>query len=140
MTADLCPLGHAFILEAGHPSPFRPSKFFPVWEKAVRDNMGAFYVAHDDAGTPAGVLGAFFSPELFSGDLQAQEAFWFVAPEFRKTRAALLLLNAFEAEAKARNCKQILMVHLELPNAAGLAQLYARRGYSRCEQFFRKNL
>lgn len=138
-TSGIVALGNEFIEEAKHPSGLVPKRFFPVWVKAIREGVGEFYVALDGEKM-IGVLGAFFAPELFSGELQAQEAFWFVTESARNTRAGLLLLNEFEKDAVSRNCKSILMVHLDLPNAPALSKLYGRRGYIACEKFYRKRI
>jgi len=47
-------------------------------------------------GVPAGVIGGLISPHLYNKDVHIlSEIFWWVIPEHRKSRAGLLLLNAF---------------------------------------------
>jgi hypothetical protein len=48
-----------------------------------------------------GAIGGLLLPNLFNPDLKSlTEIFWYVLPEFRRTRAGYLLLKAFDAKGK----------------------------------------
>lgn len=90
----------------------------------------------EEKGKPIGGLGWICMPCPNSGELQAQEAFWFVGREHRG--AGLKLLQAFEERAKSRGCTRLVMVHLEEVMPAKLERLYARRGYRLIERNYLK--
>jgi len=128
-----------FIAEAGYPFPVNREHFLNFWEQVIRAGIGSFYAAteHD---VVYGGFGALFFPDAFSGELHASESFWFVAPEHRNSSVGLKLFNAFEAEAKERKCKAIVMIHLAGLNAEVLEKLYLRKGYTPAENIYRKVL
>jgi len=132
----LFPIGHAFTKEVGR-AAFNEKSFTFYWTPLLDHGLGEVYVVRRDPKTVVAVLGATFTPDMFSGVLTAAETFWYVLPEFRKTGAGITLLDRFEQEAKHRGCQEILMVHFA-HMGAGLQRLYESRGYSLLEQTFRK--
>jgi RimJ/RimL family protein N-acetyltransferase len=55
----------------------------------------------EDAG-PIGFIGGIVTPHLFNPNIRVLgELFWWVQPEYRGTRAGLMLLNEFTAWGKA---------------------------------------
>lgn len=92
----------------------------------------------EEKGKPIGGLGWICMPCPNSGELQAQEAFWFVGREHRG--AGLKLLQAFEERAKSRGCTRLVMVHLEEVMPAKLERLYAARGYRLIERNYLKEV
>lgn len=58
------------------------------------------FIAEKD-GEPVGVLGAFITENLFNPDIKVlSEIFWYVLPEYRQTRAGILLFKLFDVTAK----------------------------------------
>jgi hypothetical protein len=56
----------------------------------------AFVVMKDNK--PVGAIAGIVIPSLYNPDIKVcSELFWYVLPEFRSSRAGLLLLNAFVA-------------------------------------------
>jgi GNAT superfamily N-acetyltransferase len=137
------PIGHAFSAEAGR-RPFKDEGFSKMWESLLECGMGKIYALVEYETDPqefraVAVLGATFLPDPFSGVLTAAEHFWYVLPEHRKSGIGLQLLDKFEADAKAKGCQQVVMVHF-MHMSAGLAKLYEARGYSALEQTYKKEI
>lgn len=134
----LSPLGREFIAEAGYPEPFLPNHFYPFWQTILAQNIGAFFVAEEDA-EPVGVMGCLFVPDTFSGVRTGMEHFWFVSKAARSgARLGLALFNEFEKECDARACRFRLMIHLDGLRGEALSEFYKRRGYVPAERCFRK--
>lgn len=137
------PIGHAFSAEAGR-KPFRDEGFSQMWQALLESGVGKVYALVEYGTTEqefraVAVLGATFLPDPFSGELTAAEHFWYVIPEHRKSGIGLQLLDKFEADAKAKGCEQIVMVHF-MHMGAGLQKLYEARGYKALEQTYKKEL
>ncbi len=129
-----------FAEEAGYPFPVNGEHFLTFWDSVLRSGIGSFYAAVNDANLVVGGFGGLFFPDSFSGELHASESFWFLNPEVRGTSIGLKLFNAFEAEAKERGCKAIVMIHLAGLGDVPLDKLYVRKGYAKAEQIYRKIL
>lgn len=67
----------------------------------------------------------------------AQETAWWIEPDHRG-RAAMTMLDAYEAWARSRNC--VLAGMAGLGEAPEVANLYRRRGYAGTETHFLKAL
>jgi len=133
-------IGRDFTAWAKYPGGFDIDVFSSNWRAMIAANLGRIFVVRDEATKEiAGCLGCVFVADPFNGTMTAMEQFWFVHPHARG-RAALVLLNAFEAEAQDRKCKRIVMVHLAGEGASSLEKLYARRGYSVIEQSYAKEI
>lgn len=134
------PIGHAFTKEASHPGGFNEEAFSSVWTQLIDGGVGEIYAIFDSTRDVkiVGLLGAVFCAEPFSGRFSATEQFWFVAPEWRKTNAGKLLLDRFMSDARARDCKQIVMVCLDKLTPVELRKFYERNGFELVEQTFRK--
>jgi hypothetical protein len=77
-----------------------------VFIKSVQDGLA--FVAEDD-GDICGMLIAHKVPAFFDNDLLiAQEIGWWVDEEYRDTRAASMLIKAFENEAQ-KECTYTVM-------------------------------
>jgi GNAT superfamily N-acetyltransferase len=137
----LFPIGHAFTDEVGR-ADFNEGAFLGSWSPLMESGVGEIHAIWSSGPVTRdqkiiAVLGAAFSPDMFSGRMTATELFWYVLPEFRKTGAGLMLLDHFEERAEARGCSEILMVHFAHMGAS-LQKLYESRGFSLLEQTFRK--
>lgn len=132
-------IGKEFTALAGLHGGFDIDIFSSNWRTMIAGNIGKIFVVRDN-GIIVGCLGGVFILDQFNGRGVAMENFWFVLPEFRRSRAGIDLLDAFEAEAKQRNCKKILMAHLKIEGAEVLEKFYQKRGYSLIEQTFSKEI
>lgn len=94
----------------------------------------AFIVKKDDVNI--GALGAIVVPNLYNPDFKTlAELFWYVLPEYRKTRAGLLLLNAFDARAKEIADDATMSL---LPSSDVASKSLERKGFKLSEFGFRK--
>lgn len=96
---------------------------------------GTCWVVEDD-GECVGVLGSVLTPSMFNHNyMTLAEVFWYVLPEFRQTRAGVLLLNA--VEKKAEEVADELIFSL-LPASPLKDCSLEKRGYKMVEKVFRK--
>lgn len=133
-------IGKTFAEAAKLPGGFCESHFEEVWVHLLYENLGVIFYENAEDGSIAGVLGATFTPSMFSGRLVAAEAFWWLVPEARGRSLSIRLYNAFEEEAKARKCQQILMVALAGLDLEIVSGLLLRRGFSALEVVHTKEL
>jgi GNAT superfamily N-acetyltransferase len=137
--ADVSAIGYAFVNEVNHPGGFSYEAFERHWSPTLTFRIGEIFAIRDN-GKVVAILGCAFVPECFSGLLTACEQFWYVLPEYRNAGLASQLFDAFEAEAKHRGCKKLIMAHLETPEAEKLHALYLKRGYRPVEKTFGKEI
>lgn len=89
------------------------------------------------AGTPAqGVLMALTFDHPFGAGKWAKESCWYIAPQARG-RAAIRMLDAYEAWARQQGCTAIGMASLA---SNDVSKIYERRGYAPAETHFVKAL
>jgi len=88
-------------------------------------------------GKPArGVLMAATFEHPFGAGRWAKETVWYIAPQARG-RAAIRMLDAYEAWARERGCTTIGMASLATND---VSRIYERRGYVPAETHFLKSL
>lgn len=81
------------VEELKKPELVNHSQFYALSSVAMEQGT-AFIVKKD--GVPVGAIGGIVSPNIYNPDISnLVEMFWYVFPEYRNTRASLLLLNAF---------------------------------------------
>lgn len=89
------------------------------------------------AGDPAqGVLMAMTFYHPFGAGKWAKETVWYIAPQARG-RAAIKMLDAYEAWAREQGCVTIGMASLATND---VSRIYERRGYAPAETHFVKAL
>jgi len=132
-------IGQAFAKEADYPGGWSFPSFLNLWSVLLDSGLGKIY-AIESEGRLAGVLGAAFMPDPHSGWPTATEQFWYVLPEFRKTRWGLDLYFRFKAEAIERKSKKMVMVHLAALTPESLQKFYEKEGFRLAEQTFWKEL
>jgi GNAT superfamily N-acetyltransferase len=116
---------------AGFTFPFSA----PHADRLFREHMASGLVLV--LGEPAqGVLMARTFEHPFGAGLWAKETVWFIAPEARG-RAALQMLDAYEAWAREQGCTTIGMASLA---SNDVSRIYERRGYAPAETHFVKTL
>lgn len=65
-------------------------------------NSHVILISENERGESTGFIGGVFTQHVFNPEIRVlSESFWWVAPEYRGTRAGLLLLNEFVAFGKA---------------------------------------
>jgi GNAT superfamily N-acetyltransferase len=120
------PLAAEFYNDADIPGRFVPEVFIKNWTAMIEDGTAVVFGLFKDDQL-AGVLGGATFPNLNSGELMAMEFFWFVSKEHRGS--GTLLLDEFEAWAKARNVTHIVMAYLTSSMPEAVKHIYEKRGY-----------
>lgn len=98
---------------------------------------GVVFLAIDGKNRPVGLLGALKTILPFSGQEVGMELAWYVNPEYRSTRAGLLLLKAFEFWCKEIAKVQVYQVS-SLENLPDVERLYEKYGYKMTEKAYIK--
>lgn len=97
-----------------------------------------------DAGSmlidEGGMIGWINFPVFMTGTPVAQELFWWVDEDKRKTGLGLKLLRSAEAKAKEQGASHIMMLCLDRLDGEKVAKLYKRMGYESREQTFMRAL
>lgn len=88
-------------------------------------------------GSPAvGLLMAMSFEHPFGAGLWSKETVWYIDPSARG-RAALSMLSAYEEWARSKGCVKVGMASLAIND---VSKIYERKGYSKVETHFIKNL
>jgi hypothetical protein len=134
-------LGSQFFLEFKLPGIFSGDYFIAVWEEILRGGSGAMWVSIQNNDIVGGI-GGVLSPDLFTGDTMAMEAFWFMRRDCRGSFDSVKLLTTFEEWGIQVGAKRIVMIHLCPDNYSHLQaeSVYQRRGYIPLEKSFYKML
>lgn len=133
----LClPLGEHFFEEAALPGDWNGDAFLGQWESFYGLGIGRIWGAFEGEDL-VGVCGGLAFPDSNTGKERAQELFWWVEPEHRKSGAALALLRHFESWAEERGCEAVTMAYLHSTgNGGALDRWYRRRGYQPMETHY----
>jgi|SRR6185369_325976 len=85
---------------------------------------------------PVGALGAIKVPNVYNPNLEMlAEMFWYVLPEYRKSKAGLLLLNAYSDKAEELGVEATMSL---LPSSNIQDKTLAKRGFNLGEYAYRK--
>jgi GNAT superfamily N-acetyltransferase len=120
-------------------APARPEFLAQRWLAVCRGGAGVTYVDYSGARA-RGLLLGLFVPCMITGVEQALEYFWLEVPGYRRYACAMDLLAAFEQDAKARGCKQIIVGSSQFVRPEAMRRLYRRLGYVPHAEAFRKDL
>lgn len=107
-----------------------PRHFFPAWRRMMEIGVARTWE------TEGAVLGAIFTPELFSGKIQVHVIFWFSLPEARGTGRPQELLSACEEAARAAGAFKISSSAHVKSNPICATRSYLKRGYEKSEELF----
>lgn len=99
---------------------------------------GVILVALKDT-KPIGMLIGWAAEPVFTSNKVATELCWWVEEEYRKTRGALLLYNAYEDWAARVGCSHIQGAYLS-GWRADLHDFFKKRGYIQVESSYLKTL
>jgi hypothetical protein len=92
--------------EMDRPELFNPKNLYQLFGKMCEDETG--FIAKVD-GKPVGALGSLLVPNMFNPEYEILiELFWYVLPEYRKTRAGVMLLDAFDNLGDELNVERTL--------------------------------
>lgn len=101
-------LGHDFYAEGKIPGGFHVEHWKRQWTLLIKAKLGFMWIARD-GDKPFGGLGIILSPDLCDGELVVQEAFWYIAPEYRNGSFGIRLLKAAESFAIEAGAARMLM-------------------------------
>lgn len=133
---DLYRMGVSFAAAAGQPD-VDPDTLYRSVEMLIRD--GILKVAVN--GNICGGAGALVFPHFWNQNVTvAQELFWWVDENARRSSAGLRLLSELELAAKEKGAGSIVLATLDKLNPDVLERLYTRRGYRPQERAFIKDL
>jgi GNAT superfamily N-acetyltransferase len=133
-------LGHRFHEEAGWGdiADYVPADCEKALTHLVESDDGILIVA--DEGGIVGMAGGLCHPLYFNhAHKSGQEMFWWVDPRSRNGVGAQML-DALEAEAKAKGCKSWAMIALAKVKPELMGRVYQRRGYRASENTWIKRL
>lgn len=114
---------------------FDLERFVQFWTGVINSGIGVVFLLVDENGIQGTISGLTYQ-EPYSGELLAQEFFWFVHKEFRG--GGIRLYKAFEKWALDKGCVEIRMAHLVDSMPDKVAQFYERLGYSQVETLYAK--
>jgi GNAT superfamily N-acetyltransferase len=132
-------LGDTFYEQAKLPGKFRLNSFANSWHTILNLKLGALWRADQDHRL-TGLLGGIFSPDLCDGVIVAQEAFWFVHPDYRGGMTGIRLFHAFEDWSKEIGASRIIMAHLTNSMPEKLKSFYQRSGFREVETTYMREL
>ena len=130
-------MGPKFYVEGKVPGEFIPEVFVASWTTLIERGLG-FIVGLFKESKLCGCLGAAVTKCLNSGQLIANEQFWFVLPEARGD--GLRMVPAYEDEAMKRGAKRCSMALIKNLQPEALGAYYKRRGYVAFEIAYAKEL
>lgn len=109
-----------------------PAAMTKTLQLLLASDVGGLFVATDD-NQVTGMIGLLVYEHPFTGELYAQELFWWVEPEHRG-RDGLRLLKRGEEWAASAGAVQVYMV----APTPKLGRLYKRLGYGYLEAGYQK--
>lgn len=114
---------------------FNCDHFFSTWKQAMDLGLARVWAISDTAA-----LGAFFTKDLFSGELRTSISFWFAALEVRHTGVSGKLMEAFENAAKEAGAVDIQAAAHEKWAPVRRAHQHEQHGFRKSETIFCKTL
>tara|TARA_R110000868_G_scaffold100489_1_gene276285 strand:- start:71 stop:523 length:453 start_codon:yes stop_codon:yes gene_type:complete len=137
-TAALIPGAKEFFAEGNLQGSLNERHFCETISKYINSGVG-FCLVDEESGVFRGSIAAAIFPDYATGDVTCMELYWFVPKEDRGLRG-VRLLKSFEAEARNRGAKRIMMMHLTSGKYDKFVHFYEKCGYSLKEQVFAKEL
>lgn len=134
----LVEMGGRFFAASGFAdsTSYDPDSMAHTFAQLIESEQGVLLVADG-----VGMAGALVYPHYFNRhDLVAQELFWWVDEDARKSGAGSRLLLAIEAWAAERGAKSLIMLSLSALDAEKVNRMYENAGYRPAEQSFIKRL
>lgn len=135
-------LFYDFFLHSPYASlEYDKEKIGETFVQACKNRENFLLLVHvDDEGVSQGFLIGIKSSPLFSSDSIASELAWWIDPFARNFKAAASMLEAYEYWANLVGCKKVSLAHLDNDSNSTLTKWYKRRGYTKCETAFVKEL
>lgn len=123
-------------------SPYKSTKFSESHVRGVFRGLatgfkedGCIIIAYNTENPCTGLLVALKSIVPFSGESVGLEAVWWIYPEFRKSRAGLLLFGAYEYWCKnVSKTDKMQIANLPSLNADTMHKFYTKKGFTKTEE------
>lgn len=132
-------LGPQFFDLGAASGRFNKDWFLPTWDKTLRSQLGAMWVGFK-GDEVVGVLGAVLHPCLFSGEVVATEAFWFVDPNHRGGTAGVRMFLEFMAWGIHVGATRLQAGKIAGSMGEELEAFYQKHGFVKLETLYVKNL
>lgn len=138
---DLIRMGEAFWSETplSSMSTFNPDYLINFIRGASLEPSASVWVA-EESGKVVGAVAGMVYPLFFSGDLVAQEIFWWVDPETRGTEAGKMLYDALADWAKEAGAVALSMIAIENGKAEAVGKIYKKKGFIPTEHAYVRGL
>lgn len=133
-----------FAREFHRSSPYRGMKFSLEKTKSGMESiirgggLNAVILVATKDDKPVGMVIAVCGGSEFSEDRVATELAWYVEPEHRNGKRALLLFESYEEWAKRVGCRFVHGAYLT--SSPDLSGFYNRKGYSKVEESYLKGM
>lgn len=131
--------GGSFFEERKLPGTYDPERSLRIWQGVSVDTLNVLLGAYRD-DVLVGGIGIVVLMDEHSAHVYASEAFFFVAPNCRRGRLGLQLLDAAEAWVKERGVKDFRIAAFHAADFESMAKMYGRKGYVPFLTQFRKEL
>ena len=133
----LGPLACQFYAASKFLRAFDMERFESLWKGLLESGNGVIYVLESN-GEITGVIGGVLHPEAYSGELIAQEFFWYV--DEKRRGHGIRLYRCLENWARIKGCMELRMAHLSDSMPEKVADFYRRVGYEKVETLYAKRL
>jgi hypothetical protein len=117
---------------------FRTDVFLRKMKEFQEAGIGTVLCATEEWELKGAVAGVVYE-NVFDGEKQATELFWYVWPG-ATPGTGTLLLGAFEEWARWKGCTRVTMAYMIHNMADRLAAFYEKRGYTAFETHYVKTL
>ena len=109
------------------------------WQSVINKGQGQIFIAKNPKRDIIGAIGGYVSTTNEDKTLvMAEEAFWYVSKEHRKSKIGINLLNEFSSWAKSKGASQLIMVNLSQNNS--VSRLYKSEGFKELQTSWIKDL
>lgn len=133
-------LAQSFYKDSGFPGTFSQAHFIASWQKFYELNMGRIWVSAEvDLKTIHGAIGVLIHPDIYDGELVAQELFWYVESQ-AGFKAALELFYNLEHWVKTKGAKRLNMACVCNKHMVSLRRFYEKRGFRPIDLSYYKDL
>lgn len=140
---DLVDLTRLQVEETINHLPYEESVVRRYCEKTIdkgEDSPTKAYLVYADNGIPAGYLIVNIQGYLFNNGCFISQEVIYVIPEYRGTKAALLLLQKLEEVAEEEYALEIFTGVANNFNVEKTGRLLEKRGYENVGRYYRKIL
>lgn len=137
---EMLAMGELFYRESRLPGKFNVTSFIQGWSCILVLKYGQIWIALDNNKRTIGAIGGLIHPDICSGDMVAQEMFWFMHPDHRNGMTFMKLYHAFETWAKESGAIRICMANTFNEHTEKLRHLYLKMNFRPVDVSYFKTL